>query len=316
MAYTSGGLISASDYNTLVGSNSTTAGTINYVWDVGNGAIGYGQGAVATATSGSTVAATQWSTMLNALNRCLGHQSGAGAQLGPLNFTAGQTITAFANVITANTTINTNYASYTAQGTTTTGTNFTTAWTSAATTSALNFAVTRTVTFASGDAARYFFNAGGQINLVMSGTNNDGSGRSSDVVTLLGYVGTAQGLRATTFVGRTGGGGTGGTVNTGNGYYNLPNASGSQVNLIQNIFSTTSSYTNDYIYINAYNSATNASGHGDNGVSINLVVDVSLAAKALSFNESVNVTVTTRVDIVYPETTYLNTSPWGTPTIT
>ena len=107
MAYTSGGLISATDYNTLVGSNSTTAGTINYVWSTGNGQYGYGQGAVATATSGTTVAATQWSTMLNALNRCLGHQSGAGAQLGPLNYTAGQTITAFANVITANTTINT-----------------------------------------------------------------------------------------------------------------------------------------------------------------------------------------------------------------
>ena len=35
---------------------------------------------------------------------------------------------------------------------------------------------------------------------------------------------------------------------------------------------------------------------------------------ALSFNESVNVTVTHRVDIIPPESTYL-TNSWGTPTI-
>ena len=100
MSYAQGSLIDAADYNGLVGSNSTTAGTINYVWSTGNGQFGYGQTAVDAVTVAATVTATQWSTMLNALNRSLQHQAGAAATLGPVNYTAVSIITYFANVAT------------------------------------------------------------------------------------------------------------------------------------------------------------------------------------------------------------------------
>ena len=307
MAYTSGGLISASDYNTLVGSNSTTAGTINYVWDVGNGAIGYGQGAVATATSGTTVAATQWSTMLNALNRCLGHQSGAGAQLGPLNFTAGQTITAFANVITANTTINTNYASYTAQGTTTTGTNFTTAIN---TTTGGTFVVDRLVTFSSAQAARYFFNAGGQLNFKCSVTGGTGSAANNSFTNIVNALG-GFGLRNTTNTGRTGTGLTLNANNTALGYRSL-SVDPSVPSFVQ-VTDTATAYTTNTGYF-AASTVTADTTNGANGAQLRLRLYIVIADH--TWDDTITCTLNTSVDTVYPETTYLNTSSWGTPTIT
>jgi hypothetical protein len=307
MAYTSGGLISASDYNTLVGSNSTTAGTINYVWDVGNGAIGYGQGAVATATSGTTVAATQWSTMLNALNRCLGHQSGAGAQLGPLNFTAGQTITAFANVITAKTTINTNYASYTAQGTTTTGITFTTGVSS---TTGLPGYVTidRFVAFASADAARYFFNAGGSLRLVVGYNSGNGSGSTLSLQRLIdqnnGII-----IYNTSNSGRQG---TGGTVNTNTTTIGYRNTNYAAETLITRVYDATGNYTADYSEVNTYTNS-NDTTNGANGNQVNFRYRYVVSDHP--WDDTISLNITTRVDIIYPETTYLNTSSWGTPTI-
>ena len=315
MSYASGGLIQAADYNTLVGSNSTTANTLNYVWSTGNGAFGYGQTAIATVSSLATVAAVNWSNMLTALNGALGHQSGSGAQLPPaaLNYTSGQIITYFANVNTAITsTIQTNKALFTAQGATTTGSNFTANPTAAA---AVAYGpatiLTRTVTFASGDAARYFFNAGGQLNFVISSVpNNDGTPRSSDAASLLGTVlGGFSAFRNTTGGGRTGSGGTANTNSTTIGYRNLTTSPQQLVN----VTSTTSPYTTDVAYL-AVNSNGSQGTNGDFGSVITFTVNLSSPAHS-AFNGTLNVTVNHRIDIVYPETTYLTSSPWGTPTV-
>ncbi len=309
MAYSSGGLIQATDYNTLVGSNSTTAGTINYVWDTGSGAVGYGQGAVATVAAGGTVTATQWSTMLNALNRCLGHQSGAGAQLGPLNYTAGQTITAFANVITGNTTINTNYALYNStQGSTTTGGNFDeTVNTSVALTNAV-FG-TRTVTFASANAARYFFNAGGQLNYFVSTPTAAGVGRNADFVGLIGGLG-GWGQRNTTATGRTGSGQTLNTNSTTFGYRN--NVLNTPTTVVQ-VTSTAATYTTDTAAIQVATTSSDTT-NGANGLTVQFRCLYNVGDK--TWDDTINVTHRTRVDIVYPNGTYLSTSSWGTPTVT
>jgi hypothetical protein len=305
MAYSSGGTIQATDYNTLVGSNSTTAGTINYVWDVGNGVFGYGQGAVAAVSGGSTVTATQWSTMLNALNRCLGHQSGAGAQLGPLNYTAGQTITAFANVITANTTINTNKALYTAQGSTTTGTNFTN---SIVTTTGWNFSVDRVVTFASADAARYFFNAGGQLNFKVSVTGGTGSASNNSFTNIVNAMG-GFGLRNTTNTGRTG---TGLTLNTNNTAFGYRNNVFNAESEIVKVTDTATAYTANYGRLISWTNSSDTT-NGANGATC--VFRINMVGSDHTWDDSVNCTLNTSVDIVYPETTFLSSSPWGTPTI-
>lgn len=308
MAYSSGGTIAAADYNTLVGSNSTTAGTLNYVWDVGNGAFGYGQGAISVVSAAGTVTATQWSTMLNALNRSLQHQSGAGATLGPVNYTAGSTITYFANVNTSVTTVNTNKALYTAQGSTTTGSNFDDAVSKADAFTNQVYGL-RTVTFASADAARYFFNAGGQLNYVVSTPTAAGVGRNADFVGLIGGLG-GWGQLNTTSTGRTG---TGQTVNTNSTTFGYRNNVLNTWTSVVAITSTAASYTTDTAAIQVQtNSATTT--NGANGSTVQFQCLYNLGDK--TWDDTVTVTHRVRVDIVYPETTYLNgAAPWGTPVV-
>jgi hypothetical protein len=315
MSYASGGLIQAADFNGIA--NGTSGANIAWVWGTGNGTTGYGQSttALASLATGAQVTAAQWSGMLSALNGALGHQTGATYQLGPLNYTAGQTITYFANVTAAATGINqaANIAAFSSQGSTTTGSNFTANPTAAA---AVAYGpatiLTRTVTFASGDAARYFFNAGGQLNFVISSvTNGDSTARSSDAVTLLATnLGGFSAFRNTTGGGRTGSGGTANTNSTTIGYRNLTTSPQQLVN----VTSTTSPYTTDVAYLAVQTNTTNSSGNGDFGSVITFTVNLSSPAHS-AFNGTLNVTVNHRIDIVYPETTYLTSSPWGTPTV-
>jgi hypothetical protein len=310
MTYASGGLIQATDYNTLVGSNSTTASTLNYVWDVGNGVFGYGQGAISVVTSAGTVTATQWSTMLNALNRTLQHQSGAGATLGPVNYTAGQTITYFANVNTAITsTIQTNAALFTAQGSTTTGTNDATNPTAAAT-SALSYFRDTNVTFSSADAARYFFNAGGQINFVCSAVDNNGSSRSATLRDMVNQVGGLNAFRNTTNGGRTGTDGTIVTNNTSFGYRNM--VFNSATTIVNN--DVAGVYSAHDVQLQVFTGSNNTT-NGANGDQVVFRLFISAAADDAAGGD-INLTLNVRADVVFPETTYLSSSPWGTPTIT
>jgi hypothetical protein len=308
MSYASGQTIAAADYNALVGSNSTTAGTLNYVWNTGNGAFGYGQGAINVVSGSAVIAATEWSTMLNALNRTLQHQSGVGATLGPLNYSAGQIITYFANVNTAITsTIQSNKGLYSAQGSTTTGSNFDDA---VATAAALTNQVygLRTVTFASADAARYFFNAGGQLNYVVSTPTAAGTGRNADFVGLIGGL-CGWGQQNTTSTGRTGTGQTLGTNSTTFGYRN--NVLNTWTTVVS-VTSTATAYTTDTAAIQVQTTSSDTT-NGANGLNIRFQCLYNLADH---LNDTITVTHRTRVDIVYPETTYLSSSPWGTPTVT
>jgi len=73
MAYSSGGLIEATDYNNLLnGSNK-----FNTVWSTGTGDAGYGQTAVTTKTAGDIVSATEWASLVNKVNIVSNHQIGS-----------------------------------------------------------------------------------------------------------------------------------------------------------------------------------------------------------------------------------------------
>ena len=323
MAYSSGGLIEAWDYNLLTwGGNTTgtytsTPSNFAYVWGVGTGAFGYGQDATTfpVVAAGGTVTATQWSTFVQRLNLALAHQSGTGAQLASgsnIGITAGATIQYLANVSAAVSTVNTNAALSSASGTTITGTVFSPVITAAAAVAyGPAYAITRTVTFSSGDAARYFFNAGGYLNFVITSvTNNDATTRSGDAVTLLGTnLGGYGAFRNTTGGGRTGSGGTLNTNATTIAYRTLTTA---QQTLVD-VTSTTASYTTDNANLRVQTNAINSSGHGDFGSVITFVVGLSSPAHS-AFNGTLNVTINHRIDIVPPETTYLGNS-WGSITI-
>jgi len=314
MSYASGGLIQATDYNGLA--QTTVGGNIAYVWGTGSGQYGYGQNTslISTVSTGGTVTATQWAGLIYTLNNVLGHQSGAGAQLATgsnIGVVSGATIQYFSNVATAVTTINTNKALFNStRGSTITGSNFTYTFTTGGSTTAVTGQFSRTVTFSGGaDAARYFFNAGGQINFVISSvTNGSGTARGTDWVTLIGTnLGGSQ-VAGTTSVGRTGSGGTQNTNSTTLGYYNLTTAN----QTLGQVTSASATYTYDSDYANIQVKTNGVQGSNqDNGTVITFTCYQFQPAQTNSnFNDSVSAVITHRIDILPPETTFLG-NVWG-----
>ena len=313
MAYSSGGLISATDFNTLANATNTIMG-------VGTGQSGYGQTvtALTNLTTSTTVTAAQWSGFLTILNNGLQHQSGAGASLGSVNYTAGSIVTYFANINTATTTISTNKASAAATGTVTAGSSLSTTLSQTGTTSttAQTQSWTRTVTFPSGDAARYFFNAGGYINWAITATNTGGSLRGADLATNWATNMASGRIAGLTSIGK---GGTGGTINTNAttlGYWNLTASNQTMAQLTSSNYRY--EYNTDFTRIQVLRSAANASGNGDNGAVITFTFDYSMAghisaADTTNFNDDINVAFGVTFSIVEPELTYL-TKSWANPT--
>jgi hypothetical protein len=328
MAYITGGTIQMIDYNYLTWGGNTTntySGTINnlaMVWGTGKGYKGYGQtvSPISATTQGTTVTATQWAGLVYLVNKTLGHQSGAGAQLATgsnIGITAGATIAAFANVLTAVTTINTNANTAATTGITTTGSVLTTALTQAGTNdiAAQTQSWTRTITFASGDAARYFFNAGGRINWVITATNNNATLRSADLVTNWATNQAGGFIAGATSDGKTG---TGGTVNTDAttlGYWALTTSDQtmSQITSSNYRYEYNTDFTRIQVKSNGVQGANN-----DVGTVITFTFDYSMAgqivAQAANFDDAIDVTFGVRFDIVEPEVTYL-AKTWTNPSI-
>jgi len=321
MAYSSGGLIQAIDYNYLAwgGNTQTYNSTITntaQVMGVGFGFRGYGQtiSAIAPVTNTTTVSAAQWAGLVYLVNRGLGHQSGAAAQLASgsnIGITAGATISAFANVSTAVGTINTNANIWTTQGATTTGLTF---WSNiSGTNTTFENIFTRTLTWSSGDACRYFFNCGGKVSWVINNViNNNSTLRSADLVTQWATYQAGGTIFNTSSTPRTG---AGGTVNTGSttlGYWALTTAT-------QTVSQITSAnyryeYNQDYTNVRVRTSTQNASGNGDKGAVIYLDFGSYMFSTYSGLNDAVDVRINHRIDYTEPESTYLNVS-WGVPTI-
>jgi hypothetical protein len=317
MAYSSGGIISATDFNGLA--STTTGGNVAWVWGTGWQRSGYGQSTtlLSSVSATSVITATQWAGLVYTLNNALAHQGqttvGGGPTGANINMTTGQTITYFANVEAAATQVNTTKNSYYAVGTTTTGSNFTAPISFPDSLSNYGFSTSRTVTFASANAARYFFNAGGRLRLVLTASNNNATGRSGDIVNLFqNWLGGSIIYDANSAA-RTGTGGTLTSSNTAAGYYTLTTTP----TLLANVTSNSASYkyNTDFARIQVNTNGTQGT-NGDQGSTLTFTMGCGVEAQTNSnFNDAVNVTLTSRVDIIFPEITYL-TNSWGSITIT
>lgn len=308
MAYTSGGTIQALDYNLLAwGGNSTgtytsTPSNLAYVWGVGNGQFGYGQDVslISAVTGGSTVTATQWSGLVNTLNKTLGHQAGAAAQLASgsnIGIVAGATIQAFANVATAVTTVNTNKLDFNStRGATTTGANFD------ATFSTSSFTQTITVTFASANQARYFFNSGGRFSLVFSPSGLTDNAKEQSYTDLMNAIGTLH-LDALTST-RVG---TGETVTTNGlaiGYWDLTTSN----QTILKLTSDNANYTGNTLEVQMRVAGAAGTNGGLGTQVIYTIIYTDGADEA--FDDAVDGLFRTSVDVIAPETTFV-ANTWG-----
>jgi hypothetical protein len=316
MTYTSGGLIQATDYNGFV---STTAGAnVNNVWGAGSGDAGWGQAALATVAATNTVTATQWAALRNTLVNMGGHTGTTiTARTAP---TAGDLITILAALNTDLTNITTNRQNAVANGTQFTGWTGTNSKT-AATSGAWTITFTNTVTWASADAARYFFNAGGRIKIDVSktATGQTGDPEWNDLAnTLTGDIfitgGTAtQTIAGTAYTGTTkiGGSGTPNILQTGIGWNDL--TPGAAATIVYKQFADTAPYTSNFIQ---HSIARNA---GSTALTITTLWSNPegdpISGGTASSGATPGTAPTTIVTYFPPSTTFLPTTSWGTPTV-
>jgi hypothetical protein len=224
MSYAQFGTIQSTDFNTLVGGNPTaTANTLNATWATGSGTAGYGQTAVANVAVGQLVAASsQWAALVANTASAATHQGSSITSVStPVS---GGTITFVSAIPTNLSTIYTSRLNAATQGATAANTaTFGSTWSQALT-------FTHTATFANGDAARYFFNSGGQLKITCShpvgtGINLLFSNLASNVGTVAISAPTSGSvsIAGTSYNGITkvGGGGNAPTIDSTKGYYGL-----------------------------------------------------------------------------------------------
>ena len=259
MTYALYGTVQATDYNDLIGTNpNTTSGKLNTVWSTGGGTAGYGQTAISTISAGNSVTSTQWATLVNTTANAASHQGSTITSVtAPVS---GGTITYLSAIPTNLTTIYTNRLNASAQGSTTSNT------ATRGTTWSDSLTFTHTATFANGDAARYFFNAGGQLAITVSHP----SGTSANLLfnNLASNVGTvvlsapSSGsitVSSTSYngVSKIGGGGNAPTISPNNGYYALTT---SNANVFTQTASTgPSSYLSSFIRVIVKSNGTQGS---------------------------------------------------------
>jgi hypothetical protein len=310
MTYAQYGTIAAADYNTLVGTNpNTTSGTLNTVWSTGGTTAGYGQTAITTVSTGNSVAATNWANLVNKTSNSASHQGTSITSVtAPV---AGGTVTYLSAIPTNLTTIYTSRLNAATQGSTTANT------ATRASSWSTQILFTHTVSFANGDAARYFFNSGGQLKITCSqpsGTAIDNLWNA--LATAVGTItisapssGTITIISPNTYTGvkKIGGSGTA-TVSANNGYYALTTANA-------NIFSQTaatgpSGYLGSYISVNVKSNGTQGS-NGDTGS----IITIYTLWDEVPDGYAVALGAATTVTAVSPETTYL-ANTWGTVSVT
>jgi len=317
MTYTSGGLIEATDYNGFV---STTSGAnVNSVWSTGTGDRGWGQTALATVAATNTITATQWASLVNTLVN-MGGQTGTTitSRTAP---TAGQTIGILAALNTDLTNITANRLNAVANGTRFTGWTGTNSKTGTTSGSPWSITFTNTVTFASADAARYFFNAGGRIELDVSksATGQTGDPEWNDLAnTLCGSIfftaGTAtQTIAGTSYTGTTriGGSGTPNILTTTTGFYDL--TPGAAATIIYKQFADTAPYTSNFIQ---HSVALNAASTILTFTTLWSASDGDpISGGTASSGATPGTAPTTICTYFPPSSTFLSTASWGTPTV-
>jgi hypothetical protein len=294
MTYSSGGLIQATDYN-------TRASNINDIWGVGSGSNGYGQSTtLSTVASAGTVTATQWATLVNRLESITQHQTGVTTGISAP--TSGSTVTFLSTLDTKLAAIVTNKFSAATRGSLVGGSGSISsfAWTTSCTREYY-------WTFSDLNTVRYFFNAGGLLNMymrVLSGTTTKSTDWDSFLTNQIGTISLGSNLCS-----RTGTGGDNLTQNTSTGYYNLT----STYQTLFNIGSTsaTADYGNNYAVIEAKLGGA-LGGAGSNVVYMRFTL-YDIAADII--NDTVDGTTGSYNSYTPPETTYL-TNTWGTPTVT
>lgn len=319
MTYTSGSLIQAADFNAF-------AGNINALWGTTvSGSQGWGQANIAFVNTSGVVTATNWATLVNNLATA-SNQTGQAitSRTAPVT---GNVVAILANVATDISSLTTSSANAVASGTQYTGWTGTSSKTSATGSGSDPWTITftHTMTWASADAARYFWNAGGLVKWQTSKTEDITAADTewNDLASVLVgaiYISNGAGtqtIASVPYTGTTkiGGTGTPTTLLTTVGWYDLTTTD----TLIYQQYADTSPYSGQYIAINA-----KTAGSGTQLVLTTTWVDPGGSTTGSTDDISGGTATTgitfgtapaTVVTYFPPSSTYLPTNSWGTPTV-
>ena len=240
MGYVAGDTITGDQYNIFANNSSSPFG-YNHFAGTGSGEYGLGQTHIATVTGGSTtITASQWNTLLTGIDNIGNHTNDT--LTARSSVAAGDTIaikTALeADLATLAASVAGGSVNATALGTNAVGSSTNAAtWNSTST-------IERSVTFASADAMRHFFNAGGKIRVDPSCiTGIDGSKDTVfDDLTTTAIGNLDIGSQAST---RSGSGETLTTNGLANGFHDL----GTGYTTIIKLTSDNSGYTSNTVEI-------------------------------------------------------------------
>jgi hypothetical protein len=219
MTYSVGSLIVPADFNGFIATNTSF---LNRMWSTGDGTYGYGQTAVTTVNTGDIVTATGfWRSLINNINTMSAHQG--------TTLPTAVTTVATGDLVAVINGINADLVAL--DNNRLTAANFGSTSTTSSTSGSWNNFVqfVGTVTFASADHARWFFNAGGQLG-VSASHPTDGNvinNLMNNICSNLGTVwmsGQSQTIGGTAWSPNMKAGGAGGPSdwsNTGMGYNNI-----------------------------------------------------------------------------------------------
>jgi hypothetical protein len=316
MTYSSGGLIQAADYNGFASTN--VGANVNATWGTSVTSAGYGQTDIATVSAAGTVTATQWATLVNTIASMAAHQGTTiTARSAPVATNLIQILAAVNTDITA---CYNNRGNAVANGTQFTGYTGTNSKTAATSGTPWTITFTNTVTFASADAARYFFNAGGRIKIDVSKTSTGATGDPewNDLAnTLCGDIFITGGdytqtIAGTAYTGTTkiGGTGTPNTLATTTGWFDL--TAGAAATIVYKQFADTAPYTANFIQ---HSIAKNA---GSTVLTITTLWSASdgdpITGGTAASGATPGTAPCTIVTYFPPSTNNLSAS-WGTPTV-
>ena len=196
MAYQQGDVITATDYNNFVANVNAVIGT-------GTGDKGYGLSEVSTVSAGGTIQASDWNSLLSGLQKGANHQ-GTTLTNASNTVSTGGNIVPLSNLEADITLIDTNRLNAA-------GANMSTgvAGVTSTRTTQWNTSVTHTftVTYASANAARHFFNSGGKIKMAFARSGGSSTNQNTSWTNLFSDLGTvSMAANGTTISGSSQGG--------------------------------------------------------------------------------------------------------------
>lgn len=274
--------------------------SIGLQWGNGAGLNGVGQSttSIAAVTAGNTATAAQWTGAIQTINSCLAHQGIT--QITPTSVTAGSLISYY-NEINRGSAMAAAYTGQTGLARTNGAANASSTTIGWGTTGSRLLQFQQHFAFASEQARRNFFNAGGTFQITMARSGGSATTRNTNWTNLLTACGTIGFGHRNAF--KTGGSGTPSYLaNNGNGGQ-LSGRRGNWTLQFQQ-YDTAANYTNQYVVM-----YTLIDRH-----IVNVLVQL-FNSHPNAFQQGVDGTTSCTTTLGYPATTYL-TNTWGTPTYT